>query len=400
MSSSSNARPTPLKVAWISYFPLEWLDNMPDEVKRLPRQHPATWQQALLTEMETFPGLKLHVVVVRSTFERDLRFERNGVTFHLLKTKPGWRAPTLFWTDTLRIRRVLREVEPDVVHAWGTENGAALVALRLGYPHLVSIQGLFDWFRQLIPLNRYEKLATQLERYSLKRARLISAESAATVARVESGFHRRGVLHIEHPPMRHFFRIHRSPSEACIKFLTVGTMGHRKGSDLYLRALDRLIDELNFRCVAIGRPNEAFLAPLRSVLSPKLWNRFEFKYSLTDQEMDVEYQSANLTVMPTRADTGPVAAKEAVVAGIPVVASHVGGVPEYVVPNRNGLICQPNDLQGLVENLRSACSHPRFSRGLVDDATLAEKRRHLDPRRAAELFVQAYRRAFAEQHRC
>ena len=40
--------------------------------------------------------------------------------------------------DTVLIRRALRAIKPDVVHAWGTEQGAALVANRLGYPRVAT----------------------------------------------------------------------------------------------------------------------------------------------------------------------------------------------------------------------------------------------------------------------
>ena len=136
----------PLTVAWFSYFPVEWLSGVPEPVARLPRLHPASWQRVLLAELEHVPDLRLHVIVLRKYFERDLVFERKGVTFHLVKTPGGLRAPSLFWVDTILIRRVLRAAKPDVVHAWGTEQGAALVANRLGYQRVATVQGLISWY--------------------------------------------------------------------------------------------------------------------------------------------------------------------------------------------------------------------------------------------------------------
>lgn len=386
-----------LKVAWISYFPIEWLDGVPAEVKNLRRLHPATWQQSLLVELENNPDINLHILVVRSTFERDLRFERNGVTFHLLKTRPGWRAPSLFWTDTVRIRKVLRKVQPDVVHAWGTENGAALVAQRLGYPNIVSIQGLLRWYKTLVPLSRYERLAAQIERFCLHRAPLVSAESADTVARVRAAYPRTRTLHIEHPPLKHFSTLDRQPDQSPIRLLSVGAMGYRKGSDLYLAALGQLIPELGFRCVALGKSDPAYLAQLRDNLPKELWPSFEFRHATTNEAVAQEYQRATIMVMPSRADTGPVAVKEAVAAGVPVVASEMGGVPEYIEPGRNGFICRPNDLADLVQKIRAACQHPLFSQGKVEETTLRQKQLLLDPQRATKLFVQAYQRAYEEQ---
>lgn len=394
---AANPTESRLKVAWISYFPVEWLDDVPAEVKRVRRQHPATWQQALLSEFEGHPEIQLHVLVVRSTLERDFSFERNGVVFHLIKTRPGWRASSLFWVDTLRIRKLLKRIQPHVVHAWGTEHGAALVALRLGYPHIVSIQGLLNWYKTLVPLNRYEKLAAWLERYTLSRVQLVTAESSDTVARVQKAYPNTRTLHIEHPPLKHFSTVERQPDLAPIRLLTVGAMGYRKGSDLYLSALGKLVEEFEFGCIALGRPDPAYLAQLRGNLPDKLWSRFEFKHAKTNAAVVSEYRNATIMVMPTRADTGPVAVKEAVAAGVPVVASAVGGVPDYIVPGKNGLICTPDDCDDLTSKIREACNHPLFGKGEVDPATLVEKREHLDSGRAATQFIEAYHQACSER---
>ncbi len=153
-------------VAWISSFPVEWLPDAPEWVRQLPRQHPFSWMRVLLDELEKNPAVKLHVIVLRKQFARNAAFERNGVTFHLIKTPGGWRAPTLFWLDTWLIRRKLAEIKPDVVHAWGAERGAALVAARLKYPFVATVQGLLTWLEQMGQLNRYHKFAAWLERRS------------------------------------------------------------------------------------------------------------------------------------------------------------------------------------------------------------------------------------------
>ena len=44
------------------------------------------------------------------------------------------------------LRQALRPVRPDLVQAWGCDRGAALMASRLGYPDLVTVQGLIQWY--------------------------------------------------------------------------------------------------------------------------------------------------------------------------------------------------------------------------------------------------------------
>src|SRR5436309_520488 len=124
----------PLSVAWISDFPVEWLPETPEPLRALPKRHPATWQMVLLSEFEKSPELRLHVILLRRRIQRDFSFERNGTVFHVLKA-PAWlRLVSLFWADTFLIQRLCRRLQPDLVHAWGAEKGAASIAPRLGYP--------------------------------------------------------------------------------------------------------------------------------------------------------------------------------------------------------------------------------------------------------------------------
>src|SRR5881394_1704426 len=142
----------PLTVAWISFFPVEWLPDAPEPIRRLPRRHPAPWQRILVDEFRDEPNLNLHVFSVRSHYPAGCTFTRGNATFHCVKLPRGMRTLTLFWWETIQIRRALRRLKPDLVQAWGTERGAAVVASRLPFPFLITMQGLLEWYQELVPL--------------------------------------------------------------------------------------------------------------------------------------------------------------------------------------------------------------------------------------------------------
>ena len=387
----------PLTVAWFSYFPVEWLPGMPEEARRVPRQHPASWQRVLLTEFEKNPDLRLHIVVLRKQFERHLTFERNGVTFHLVKTPGGWRAPSLFWLDTILIRRVLRTVKPDVVHAWGTEQGAALVAERLGYPRVVTIQGLMTWYANITPPTRYDYVTRFLENQALTHVPLVTTEARFSVQYLRHRFPRLHVEQVEHAPDPVFHQVVRKPQSSPTRFIFVGAFDHRKGGDLLLHALDALKYELNFELIAVGKPKSPFLETLRASVSDEMWRRITFKEHLTHVQVAEELSIATMMLCPTRADVSPNAVKEAAAAGLPVVATAVGGIPDYVWPGLNGLLCSPGSLSEFIDAIRAASKHPRFSRGEVDAATLAQVREYLSPQLMARRFLETYHLALAQQ---
>lgn len=378
-------------IAWFSYFPVEWLPEAPAEVRQLPRLHPASWQRVLLEALEQLhPDLRLHVVVLRKQFARNTEFTRRNVTFHLVRTPGGLRAPTLFWLDTFLIGRVLRRLQPDVVHAWGSEQGAALVAKRLGYPAVVTVQGLYTWAGEVGPLHGYERLAAWTERQCYPHAPLLTTESKFAADFIARRFRPRHLEQIEHAPAPLFQAVTRQPQLAPRRFLFIGRFEARKGADLLLRALDALRSTVDFELVVVGQPGGPFHDQLQREVSPELWRRIVFKQQLTPAEVAQELAQANLMIYPTRLDVSPNTVKEAVVAGVPVVASRVGGIPDYVVPGANGVLFDPQSPGDCEQALRSALQHPLFARGLVEETTLRKMRHYLSPQTMAERFWAAY----------
>ena len=349
----------------------------------------------LLSEFERNPAIRIHVIVLRGPIARDFSFERNGTVFHVLKATGKRRLATFFWLDTLLIRRECQRIQPDLVHAWGSEKGAGLIASRLRWPYAMTIQGLFAWYKQRTKLPLYDRFVEIVERISLKRARVVTTESNFAVRFLAENFPGPRIHQAEHAPNVVFRQVVRRPQTAPIRFLSVGSLGHRKGTDMLFTALDRLRTEMDFRLKVISAPSPQYIESLRSSVSAQTWERVEFKHNLLPHEVAAELETPTMLLMPTRADTSPNAVKEAVVAGMPVVAASVGGIPDYVVHGRNGLLFQPGDLEAFVQSIQSACAHPLFGGGQVDPETLATEREYLSPELMAKKFLAAYETALA-----
>lgn len=381
-----------LRVLWISDFPIEWLPEAPEEIRALPRQHPLTWLRVLEREMAGDPGVELHIAVLRKNVARDTTFTLpGGTTIHVLKIMGGIRAPTLFCADSIRLRPLVKRLQPGVVHAWGTERGAVLVAGRLGIPYLATVQGLMSWYAETVPVNRHERFAAVLEKWSLPKAPLVSGESLATVDYLRRHYPRQQVLHIEHSPAPHFYKIQRQPRTSPPRLLFVGSLNFRKGGDLLLAALERLAPRASFELVVVGYVEGEVQATWERLASGALAGRMVEKRGLPPDKVAEELAQATLLVFPTRADTGPIAVKEAAVAGVPVVGSRVGGIPDYVTDGANGILVETNDVASLENGITRALADARFSRGEVCPDALARVREWVSPARMKEAFCAAYR---------
>jgi len=383
-----------MKVAWINEFPIEHLPDVPAELRHLPKPHPMTWMTVLLGEFRRRRDLEIHVVVLRKGIEKSLRFEQDRVTFHVLKSTGGLRASSFFWYDTLCIRRCLRSIRPDLIHAWGTERGAALVASRLGLPYVVTMQGLMTWYRELVPLNRFDRFSAFLEPIGLRRAKVITTESVFSRNYLLQRYPQADIRQIEHAPAWQFHQVRRSPITDLFRVLVVGTLGYRKGSDLLLKGLNEVLDDIPVQGVVVGGKGDDLIESLRASLRPELSGRLEFKAHLTPDGVAEELSKATISVLPTRADTSPNAVKEAVVAGVPVVASDVGGIPDYVVPGENGILFRSGGLPDFVRALREAYRNPVFRQGKVDASRLAAARAYLSPDAMNQGFFETYVRVY------
>jgi glycosyltransferase involved in cell wall biosynthesis len=383
----------PLTVAWISDFPIEWLPDLPSPLRNLPRRHPATWEMVLLEEFEKNPALRVHVIALRYRIERDFSFQRQGTVYHILKAPVWLRLGSLFWLDTLLIRRVLRRIKPDLVHAWGMEKGAPLIACRLRYPYLMTVQGLYGWYREQVPMVRYDRFIERLERIYLPRSPVVTTESTFAVAYLQQRYPQLRIQQAEHAPNWAFHSVERRPQTNPIHLISVGTLGFRKGTDLLFKALDSLVSDLAFKLTIVTNPNPEYVASLRPTVSPALWERVEFRHHILPVEVSKEFETPVMLLLPTRADTSPNAVKEAAVAGVPVVASSVGGIPDYIEHGKNGLLFSAGDLNEFARAIRNACAHPLFGKGAVDPETLARTRAYLSPEAMARNFLKAYEAA-------
>lgn len=63
-------------------------------------------------------------------------------------------------------------------------------------------------------------------------------------------------------------------------------------------------------------------------------------------------------VLTSEIEAHPLVVIEAMAAGVPVVATAVGGVPEVIRPGVNGMLVPPDDLGGIVDSLQQVLSTP------------------------------------------
>ena len=80
------------------------------------------------------------------------------------------------------------------------------------------------------------------------------------------------------------------------------------------------------------------------------------------EDMPAEYRRSDLFVLPTLADNTPVTLMEAMAAGLPAVATAVGGIPEMVVPGVTGRLVPAGDIAALSASIEGLLVDPGLRR--------------------------------------
>jgi glycosyltransferase involved in cell wall biosynthesis len=99
--------------------------------------------------------------------------------------------------------------------------------------------------------------------------------------------------------------------------------------------------------------------------------------------------SWDVFVMPSLEEGFPIAALDAMAAGLPVVATSVGGVPELIEDGKSGWLVPPRDAEALASRLRPLLTNAELRHSL-GAAGYARVRDHFSTSQMVERFTQLY----------
>ena len=125
------------------------------------------------------------------------------------------------------------------------------------------------------------------------------------------------------------------------KLLFIGRFDKQKGVDIFcdaLRFLDHRASGLLVGDYVLGDSNELTLPSNCLKLG---W--------LSSEKLQSIYASADALIVPSRWEGFGLVATEAMRAGLPVIASNVGGLSEVIEDKVTGVLIPPNDVQSLVD---------------------------------------------------
>jgi glycosyltransferase involved in cell wall biosynthesis len=320
-----------------------------------------------------------------SALERDL--DAAGVPVRYLNKASGFDPKTMS-----RINAVLGRFQPDVVHTH-------LTALAHALPVLL-------WRRHRAALHTVHNLAeretSRATRLLHRAAFLFGVKPVAIAHAVEDSIVRvygtRRELLIPNGVAvdafrrsladRAAFRAEHRISADAVVFVTAGRLSAQKNHALLVKAFAAAFDTDPNRHLLIAGEG-ALASDLRAqAASLGVGDRVHLLGLRTD--LARVFSAADVFALSSGWEGHPLIVMEALAAGLPVIATSVGGVPEIVDNGVTGLLLPPGDTQAFSESMRTLAASPDMRAAMARVAAAASRRFDVSVMTAA--YADAYRR--------
>jgi len=308
-----------------------------------PTPYFGTAPTALFQGFAALPNLEVHILsCTQQPMSSPTKLAEN-IWFHSLHVpKIGWLR-TGYAGCILAVRKKLREIKPAIVHAQGTERDCAISAVFQNIPKILTIHGNM---RAITKLHRHSPLSfwgiqSQLEAFCLPRFAGVICISKYTQQQVSDLAKKTWLLPNAAETLFFEPRPTAIDPSAPPLVLVVANVDRRKNQNALIQALDPLAHNLKFIVKFYGRCGEdSYGKEFRSLLETRPWC---FWGGMIGREnLRNEFAQATVLFLPTREDNCPMVVLEAQASRVPVIASNVGGVPDFIEDGVTGLLTNPD----------------------------------------------------------
>lgn len=326
-------------------------------------------------------------------------FTRNGVAVRVLSVPLGNLPKKIFypigsWALQKLYARAVKEFgKPDVLHAHFTDYG--YLAAKLKETEQVPL--VLTEHSSLVNQDKLPSDIEQAAKLAFARADKLIAVSPALAEKMREHSHR-SVLWIpdmvdtelfsytdEHEQMRSLWE-ETELEGGEFSFLSCGNLRKVKRMDVLIQAFARAFRDCPKVHLTICGQGEEEGNLRKLIYDLKMENRIELAGIRPREEIAQRLQQADCFVLASVSETFGVSYLEALSCGVPVIATRCGG-PECFVNEHNGLMVEPDDVEGLASAMLTMyCNGGSYNRAAIAQ----EVRNHYSSQAVAARLMEQY----------
>lgn len=367
------------------------------------------WMDALLEEFKGKYGYEI-VVATTQKIKKTIKYVDENVTYYALPDT----VPLLYNENKKNNIRawesLIAEEKPDLIQVWGTEFTHGLCALRIAkqIPSVIYMQGYIGaisrYYQAGIPYSEIKRTCTfrdvikrdsilqRQEKYfkqAKKEAEMLALSDAAIYENTWCATNLQAIvpdLKIYHLPLsiNKVFYDYRWDIDKANKFSIICTAsGYTiKGLHMLLEAiaiLKRKYPEIKLYVPGTPQVSDGSLKWFirkkgYTKYIENLIKKLDIKSNivwlgtLSQEDLAKEYTKHRVFVMPSAIENHSSSLKEAMIVGMPCVSSDVGGVSEYLVHGKNGLLYRFEEYAVLADYVSKLFDDDKLAQTLSENA--------------------------------
>ena len=360
-----------------------------------------TAPEALLQGFGMLSGVEVHVLSCTQQPMPAPEKLASNVWFHPLHVpKLGWLR-TGYQGCVRAVRQKLRDIQPDLVHAQGTERDCALSAVLSPYPKILTIHGNLRLIKKQVGFRPFSAMWLQsyLEGLVVPRFNGVICITNYTREAVEDEVPETWVVPNAVDPsflvlgqQRFSDSCSRSSTldsrPQCPVILVVANVDERKNQNAFIRALDPLAKKMSFEVRFFGGCGASdYGREFKELIASRPW--CHYGGMIGREILREQFEQADMLALPTHEDNCPMVVLEAMAAGVPVIASRVGGIPDLIDGMNTGLFSDPWNPSSFPEGVTQILGNSNLAGRLARNAH-EEALRRFHPKVIAKRHLEIY----------
>ena len=335
------------------------------------------WLVTVADELEKYNNANFYIAFVSTQIGEGVKYlQDGGITFIGINY-----ADKNEYEKSEIIKNMIQDVDPNVIHIWGTESMHSYyvvkAAIKLGIIDRVvaSIQGLLSMYAyhymagipgniQLVPtirdIVRNDTLLHQQEQF-LQRGNYEKSTIQMLKNVIGRTFWDKACVKLLNPNINYYFNNETLRKgfyentwdiQKCVRHRIFASQAQYpiKGFHYLIEAVALLKNEYSDIKVVVAGANNSFKKGIldtaygrylkKLIREYNLQNNIEYKGMLGESEIIKEYLMSEIFVSPSVIENSPNSVGEAMLLGMPVISSNVGGVSDLLVHDQEGYLYQ------------------------------------------------------------
>ncbi len=413
-----------MRVLWFTNIPMPAMDAR----LGIATRGSGWWMSSLLDALRGQDGVRVGVATARVAAQ-DVEFSEGGVDYFVVAQTPASAKRRDDPADLAKCAAIVERWRPDVIHFHGTERLFGLIKARglVRAPAVVSVQGLLgpyakavfgdlSWWELLRAHRLYEFVLgwgllgqrRQFRQWAPREAEILRAADGALVRTIWDRAHvwrmapGTPLFHVGETMRAPFYQREWSVG-GCSRGQILVTTGPSalKGLQTLVRSmvlLRRERPDVTLHVAGAGLESRCGFSRFirRLVRREGLGQAIRFLGWLDGEALMRRLIEANCFVLPSFIENSPNSLCEAMLLGLPCVASCVGGIASLIEDGRSGLLFPAGDETVLARRILDVLSDDGLAGSLGREARRAALARH-DPARVVGELLSAYRAVLAKK---